>query len=109
MAFNEGYNTGLTTGTTAVVMVAAPASGNRIIKTITIHNADTAAATVTVRINTSGSTFRTIIKVTLAVGDTLILDDPIVIPSTAVSLQAILAGAVTTNELQFTAHYGEST
>jgi hypothetical protein len=65
------YSASITTGTTAVDLVAAPSSGvNRDIDHLSIHNADTAAATVTVRVNISGTT-RILVKAVLAVGDTM--------------------------------------
>lgn len=62
---------GATNSGTAVSIVAAPASGkSRQVKFISVYNADTAAATVTIRLN-DNSTTRIIFKATLAVGDTL--------------------------------------
>jgi len=67
--FVEGANDGTLNGTSAVTLVAAPASSTRrIVKTITIENTDTAAVTVTVGYLNTAST-RTIVKVTLQVGD----------------------------------------
>jgi len=64
-----------TNNATAVTAIAAPAaSTQRQGKLVTVFNADTAAATVTVRVNNNG-TFRTLVKVTLAVGSTLIYPD----------------------------------
>ncbi len=66
---------GVTNSATAVTMVAAPAaSKSRQIKTLTVQNADTAPATVTVRINDNG-TYRPLITVTLSVGDNLVYGD----------------------------------
>ena len=72
--FVEGANDGVLNGTTAVTLVASPSSSTRrIVKTITIENTDTAAVTVTVGYVNSAST-RTIVKVTLQVGDTWTTD-----------------------------------
>jgi hypothetical protein len=58
--------------TTAVSIVAAPgASTQRQIKSISIFNADTVAATVTVRLN-NNSTYRNIVKLTLQPDQTLL-------------------------------------
>jgi len=108
MAFTEGVNQGTTNNTTAVQMVDNPSSGNRIVKTITINNKDTASATVTVTLRVSSTDYN-IIKVTLAAGDTLIIDEPIVVPSAADGIYVVLSGTVTTNQLPFTASYGDST
>jgi hypothetical protein len=68
--FVEGSSDGALNGTTQVTMVASPAaSTRRLIKTIYVENADTAAVTITVTLNNSG-TLRNIAKVTLQVGDT---------------------------------------
>src|SRR5262249_40486389 len=67
-------NSGLTTGTTAAVMVAPPASGFvRELLHLTVYNADTAAATVTVRVSVSG-TYYAGPTVTLQPGETLTYD-----------------------------------
>ena len=72
--FAEGASDGALTGTTDATVVSAPASGyRRIIKQIFIENKDTAAVTVTVKYDNNG-TQRTIVKVTLAVGDTWTTD-----------------------------------
>lgn len=61
--------------TTAVTIVAAPAaSTQRQVKSVSIYNADTAAATVTVRLN-NAATLRTIVKAALAAGEGLHYDD----------------------------------
>jgi len=69
-AFTEGANDGAFNGTSPVTIVAAPASATqRIIKSITIENRDTAAVTITLSYDNNG-TLRTIARVTLQVGDT---------------------------------------
>lgn len=61
-----------TNSTIAVDICAAPAASTvRDIDAITVHNADTVAATVTVRYNDNGTTY-TLFKAALAVGDQLI-------------------------------------
>lgn len=70
-----GEQDGASNSTTAVDLVSSPgASTQRLIKSITIQNADTASATVTIIYN-NNSTLRNVIKVTLAVGDQLIYED----------------------------------
>lgn len=65
---------GLTTGGTAVDVIAAPAGGLvRELLHLTIQNADTAAATVTVRLD-DGGTPRVSVQAALAVGDQLVYD-----------------------------------
>ena len=68
--FTEGALDGALNGVTDVTVVSAPASGyRRVIKKIFIENKDTAAVTITVKYD-NNATQRTIVKVTLAVGDT---------------------------------------
>src|SRR5213594_2090846 len=65
---------GVTSGSTAVDMVAAPASGViRVIVDISVYQEDTANALITLRYNDNG-TLRKIYKATHAVGDNLIID-----------------------------------
>lgn len=73
-----GHSPGLTTqtsnGTTDVDVVAAPASGVRAVKSLTVFNADSAPATVTVKTD-AGGTERRVFVATLAAGDSLIYED----------------------------------
>lgn len=69
-SFTEGSSDGALNGTSAVTVVAAPASSTRrLIKTVYISNVDTVANTIIVSYNDNG-TLRQIAKVTLAVNDT---------------------------------------
>lgn len=64
-------NDGLTNGITAVTILAAPAANkSRQVKFLSIYNADTAASTVTIRVN-NGVAFRTSVKILVAIGETL--------------------------------------
>lgn len=106
MAFSEETNTGTSNNTTDVTVVGSPASGERhISRNISIYNADTASATVEV-MHDDGTNQRTILKTTLATGDTLFIDDILVVDDTSSSIVMKLSGAVTTTQLPFTAHYG---
>ena len=68
-AFGESDLT--TSGATVVTVVAPPqASHTRTLKSMSIYNADTTSATVTVRLNNGIST-RILVKITLGVGSTL--------------------------------------
>ena len=73
MGVTDIVNTNIATNsTTAVTVMAAPAASNsRTVKSLTVYNKDTVAATVTVRINSNG-TFFILVKTTLAVADSLI-------------------------------------
>lgn len=69
--YTPGTTTTATNNTTGVTIVAAPGAGTqRQVKFISIHNADTAGAVVTVRFN-DNTTLRTLCKVNLPAGDTL--------------------------------------
>ena len=106
MAFTEDSTSGLSNGTSDVTVVAAPSAGERkVIKTITVHNNDTATAIVTIMYDDT-STQRNLIRLTLDSGDMLVIDDPLILGTTSDSIVMKLDGAVTTNELHYTAHYG---
>jgi len=70
----EGATDGVLNGSTDVTVVGAPTGVNRrVIKDITIFNGDTAAVTVIIKYD-NNATQRTLVKVTLAVGDTYTTD-----------------------------------
>ncbi len=69
--FTPGKTTTATNSTSTVTIVAAPAaSTQREVHSINVYNADTVAATITIREN-DNSTLRPLVKITLNVGDTL--------------------------------------
>jgi hypothetical protein len=66
----EGATDGSLNGSTDVSIVPAPTGSNRrVVKNITIFNGDTSAVTVLIKYD-NNATQRTLVKVTLAVGDT---------------------------------------
>lgn len=70
----EGATDGSLNGSTDVTVVPAPTGSNRrVIKGITIFNGDTAAVTVLIKYD-NNATQRTLVKVTLSVGDTWTTD-----------------------------------
>lgn len=70
----EGATDGILNGTTDVTAVPAPSGSNRrIVKDITIFNGDTAPVTILIKYD-NAATQRTLVKVTLAVGDTYTAD-----------------------------------
>lgn len=74
-SFLSGAADGVTNDTTAVTLVAAPGAGTqRQVKILTVYNADTASAVVTVRYNNGVST-RKICVVNLVPGSTLFYTD----------------------------------
>src|SRR3990167_7824477 len=63
---------GISNSGTAVTVLGAPSAGEkRVIQSFSVYNADTASATVTVRLNDNG-TLRNIVVVTLSASDHLI-------------------------------------
>lgn len=74
-AFTPGANDGVTNNATAVTLVAAPgASTQRQVKRINVYNADSAQATVTIRLN-NGGTLRTMLTVALQTGERIEYED----------------------------------
>ena len=72
--FVEGSTDLVSNGTTPVTVVAAPgASTQRVIKAISVYNADVAPVTASISLISAGGT-RIVAKVTLAVGDTWTTD-----------------------------------
>lgn len=71
-ATTAGNQNGVTNNASAVTMVSAPAATtSRQIKFLSVHNKDTVAATVTIRLNDNG-TFRIIWKGTIQTLETII-------------------------------------
>lgn len=66
-----GSANGTLNSTTDVDIVAAPAADQRLVRQIHVYNADTVAATVTVKTD-AGGTERNLIKMTLQAGEALI-------------------------------------
>lgn len=104
-------NDGLTNNTTPVVMVTAPASGFvRQVKGWIINNADTVNATVTFQL-VDGVNTRNLMTITLSPGDLLQAsesNDLWVLDTTSKSIQVVLGGAVTTNQLPWAISWAES-
>lgn len=74
-AYTPGSSNSVTNNTTAVTAIAAPAaSTQRQVKLLTAHNADTAAATLTISYNDNG-TVRTMFRATIDANDTVIYTD----------------------------------
>ena|SRR3990167_5293303 len=110
MAFTPGDSHGVTAGATPVTVVAAPvAATQRELKTLTVYNADTAIRTLTFRKNLGGGVTRNVCVVDLDVGDNFVWNDVIGLSDVAHSLEILLDGAVTTNELPFTSTFADLT
>lgn len=103
-AFTPAANAGALNGTTPVDLVAAPAGGTqRLVRTITVRNRDTAAVTLTVRLSVSGTHYQ-VWSGSLAVGDVWQLDEDgiSVIDSTGAlkTTSALADGSVTFAKMQ---------
>jgi hypothetical protein len=105
--FLEGSSFGVTNSTTAVTTVAAPASGKRrLIRSVSIHNNDTVSSTVTIRLDNNGTKY-ILHKEAIDSGKQLLYERVIVLAATTESLEIVLGGAITTNQLDYYAVYAE--
>jgi hypothetical protein len=103
MAFTEKSASGAFNNTTPVTLIDAPGSGQRrVIRTINLYNGDSAAVTVTLQ--HSGPSDRTICRVQLAAGETLALDRVLVLEASE-RLTGVLAGAVSAHQPEFVCAY----
>ncbi len=108
MAFTEGSTTGVLNGTTLVTVVAAPgASTQRLVKTITIYNVDTAGVLLTLRLN-DNTAMRILWKGTLGIGDTLLFNDVLVLDATTKSVEALMGAAAATTNPDWTTHWADA-
>lgn len=97
--FTPGGNETNTNNTTAVTAVAAPSSGViRMVNSVKVTNTDTANRHVTIRVNKGGSLYVVRRSTALAVAATLEARD-IILDATDESVQVVLNGTVTTNQL----------
>lgn len=111
MAFTESSSNGQLNSTTPVTIVASPsASTRRLVRNITIYNADTAAVVLTVKA-VFNATSSIIWSGTLQIGDTWVAgaEDFYVLDATNKSITAVLGGAVATIQPWYTSAWGDST
>lgn len=107
MAFTPGANDGALNGVNSVNIVAAPGAGvARTVRLISIYNADTAAVTVSLRF-THGANSRLLAKATLAIGESLIYDEAVVLDDTDKSVTALMSGAAATTNPDFVSGYAD--
>lgn len=113
MALRLNSSEVVTNGTTLVVVVPAIAFPvkERAIRLITIHNNDTAVADITVRKDKNGTKYILHRDKTLAVDGNLELprnaDAFYILDAGDESIEVVLGGAVTANELDVTAHWAD--
>lgn len=109
MAFSVSGSDGTLNGVTPVTLVAAPGAGvERIVKTITVQNRDTAVVAFTLRKVSAGGT-RQIWSGDLDPGDTFIWNDPIVLEATTSSITGVMGGAAATTNPDWTSSFGDIT
>ena len=109
MTFAEKNAHGVTNSTTAVDVVGPPGSAHTfVVRNIIVQNRDTVAATVILQlVDSTGPTTTRLHKQTLDPDATLAYEVVVVLDGTTKKLQIVLAGAVTTTQLDFTAAYGD--
>ena len=89
-----------------MTVVAAPASGKRIVKYMSLHNRDSVAHVVTILANA-----KIVWKGTLNVGDTWEFGDTneIIVLTSSKSITMASDATATTTELEYQAAYGDHT
>lgn len=108
MAFAEKGADGVTNGTTAVDVIAAPASGEtRIGRNVIVNNRDNVAHNVIVQYVSAGGT-RRLAKRLVEIDGSLVVDLPIVLDATTKKVQVVLGEAATT-QLDFVAAFASRT
>ena len=106
MAIAFSNSAGTITNTETTLVAAPGASIVRVIKTITLRNADTVSHTFTLAL-ADGATRYEFWAVTLAAGVSGVWSDAVIIDSTSQSVVGILSDAVTTTAPTVTAHFAE--
>jgi len=106
MGFTPTGNEAITTGTTEVTAVPAPAASQRhIVTEITIYNADTVQRTFTIQV-AKASTNRIKYKQAVAVGKTLEYFGRIVLDATDETVEVFADASATTTESDIVVAYG---
>lgn len=107
MAFAEKSSDGVFNGTTPVDIVASPGSAHTfVVRSVTVHNADTVAAVVTLSYYNSAA-LRKLTKVTLDPDATFIYEVVQALDGTAKKIQGVLGAAHTTTAPSFVATYAD--
>lgn len=93
--------------TTDTTVVAAPAaSTQRLISSIKVHNTDTAVATVTIKKAKAASEWPVHTETALAVNGNFEVRD-LVLDATDETIEIVLSGAVSTNQLNVVSTYAD--
>lgn len=105
--FTPGSQEAQSNDTTDTTVVAAPAaSTQRIISSIKVHNTDTAVATITIKKAKGASEWLLHTETALAVSGNFEVRD-IVLDATDETVEVVLSGAVTTNQLDVVSTYAD--
>jgi len=118
MAFTPGASMGVSNGTTDVTIVAAPAADiARTVRHISVYNADTASATITIKLDKAATERRIVVQALTTLqmwtnksgvnGNLIGAFDLLVLDDTDEVVQLVLGGAVTTNELEWVTCYAD--
>jgi hypothetical protein len=109
MTFAEKNLHGVTNNTTAVDALPSPASAHTsVLRNIIVQNRDTVAATVILQlVDSAGATTTRLHKQTLDPDATLLFEGIVVLDATTKKVQIVLAGAITTTQLDYTVAYGD--
>jgi hypothetical protein len=109
MAFDELGSQGVFTGATPITLIAVPgASTRRIVRQISVRNADTVERTITLR-KTKGASSFIICSYLLNPGDTYYHTDTIVLADTDESITGLTDNTATTTEPSYVTTYGDET
>jgi len=109
MALTPGNNNGALNGVTAVDIVAAPAaSTQRVVRNVSFFNRDTAAVTITLRLD-DGGTERVLDKQTVQPDEAWIYAVVQVLDATTKKLEAVMSGAPATTNPDFSAAWADKT
>jgi len=105
MSFTETMTQGNTNDTTVVNMLAGPASGRHVVRSIRIANLDTVSCTVTIDAYISSVSYR-IQKAVIPPDSTLTIEDCFVLTAVADKIRVVLGVAKTTTQPQYIVTYG---
>jgi hypothetical protein len=109
MSFTEKNAHGTANSTTAVDVVAAPASGHvHVVRNVHVHNRDTVAAIVILQlVDSAGPYTRRLTRQSVNADADLTFDKIVVLDSTTKKLQLVLNAAITTTQPDFVTAYGD--
>lgn len=109
MALTPGNTHGALNGTTPVDIVAAPAaSTQRLVRNVTFYNRDTAAVTITLRLD-DGGTERWLDTQIVQPGEAWLYSVVQVLDATSKKLEALMSGAAATTNPDFSASWADKT